>query len=325
MSILLHAVFLFALTPSFKLGRFAGVYAVEESYIDKKMKPIEVDIIEGLPEVARPLFGRDFVTARSRRPMEASRRVGPPSPRSDLALGASGPPSSAPLFTALKEVDPEGILSSEGLSSFSLSEPVPTPREGRDEAEGDERRRGGGGGDVDSQMADRLSRIAAWIGRHARARAVDIAFILDTSGSMEDNIVAVGNHLNDMIGSLEASGLDARVAVVKFRYLKRDMLVFPFTRDVDRYRRLLRNVRCYGDERAYDAIWKALDQLRFRPGAERHFILVTDEPMKGSVPFLKVVSRCRRERVAVTVIGIDDPYHKMLAKLTGGVFMEIPR
>jgi len=285
---------------------------------------MQVDIIEARPEVRRPLFGRDSITKRAK-PREMLAKL-----NGGMKNAASIPTSvdtrniSRPPKTELNLIDPASFMGLEEPSIGGLSEPDYRDEKGS-KGKAENRGNSAGSGDLDSQMSDRLQRIAAWMGNSSKADAVDVAFILDTSGSMEDNIKAVGNHLDEMAASLKSSGLDYRIAVVKFRYLRRDMLVFPFTKDVDRYRRLLRNVRCYGDERALDALDKAMDQLQFRKGAKRHFILVTDEPLKGSLPFVEILNRCRRMRIAVTVIGIDDPYHKILAGQTGGIFLHIPR
>lgn len=307
-----------------------GIYSTPpEQALIPRSKPIQVDIVEAMPEVQRPLFGRDIATKRTR-PRETLVKHATGITRealSPLAEARDAQSLSRPPKTELNLVDPEGfmglkepIIDGPGEPSFQDEEDAGDQEKKGERGKGEE-----GSADIDSQMSDRLRRIAAWMGQSSRAQAVDVAFILDTSGSMEDNIKAVGNHLDEMAASLKSSGLDFRVAVVKFRYLRRDMLVFPFTRDVDRYRRLLRNVRCYGDERALDALWKAMDQLRFRADVERHFILVTDEPLKGSIPFLDVLRRCRQTGIAVTVIGIDDLLHKTLAGQTGGIFLDIPR
>ena len=117
-------------------------------------------------------------------------------------------------------------------------------------------------------------------------------------------------------------GLDFTLGVVKFRYVK--FLLFPQTKDISKYQRLLKNVQCGGDERAYDAIVKTLDMVQFRPGAQRRFIMVTDEKMKGSYSTLEVIKRCQEAQVKLDVIGTDDVMDKHLARQTGGVWYAVP-
>jgi hypothetical protein len=192
--------------------------------------------------------------------------------------------------------------------------------------EGDvEPRRGAGGiseADRDAQIGSVMRGIAGQVVAENITGKVDIVFLLDTSGSMEDNIHAVGNHLSDMADMFVQKELDFTLGVVKFRYVK--FLVFPQTKDISRYQRLLRNVRCGGDERAYDAIVKAIAMVQFRPGAQRRFIVVTDEKMKGSYSILEVIKRSREAQITLDVIGIDDMMDKYLARQTGGIWYLIP-
>lgn len=176
--------------------------------------------------------------------------------------------------------------------------------------------------DIDAQIGAAMNGIAGQVVAENKTGMVDIVFLLDTSGSMDNNIHAVGNHLSDMAEIFVKNRLDFTLGVVKFKYLK--ALVFPQTTDISKYQRLLKNVKCGGDERAYDAIVKALSYVKFRPNAERRFILVTDEKMKGSYSTLEVLRRCQRAQIRLDIISTDDIMHKYLARQTGGRWYLIP-
>jgi len=173
----------------------------------------------------------------------------------------------------------------------------------------------------DAQMGAVLQTVAGGIASGTSSSIVDIVFLLDASGSMGDNIQAVRNHLVNMVEIFQQKPLDFTLGVVTF---KSSAKVFPQTRDYQRYERLLENVQIGGDERAYDAIVRAIAWVQFRPEAERRFILVTDEPCKGSYTFLEVLKRCREARIKVDVIGINDPSQRVLAVQTGGLWLPIP-
>ena len=214
--------------------------------------------------------------------------------------------------------EPEGTNLKSGIKGVSTTE------EG--EPEGASEPRLGAGGmsefDIDEQIGSAMSSIAGQVVADDITGMVDIVFLLDTSGSMEGNIRAVGNHLSDMADMFVESGLDFTLGIVKFRYVK--FLVFPQTKDISKYQRLLKNVKCGGDERAYDAIVKAIGMVQFRPGAQRRFIVITDEKMKGSYPILKVLKRCQEAHIKLDVIGIDDRMDKYLARQTGGMWYAVP-
>ena len=173
----------------------------------------------------------------------------------------------------------------------------------------------------DAQIGTALETIAGDIARGSSSTTVDIVFLLDTSGSMEDNIRAVGSHLIDMVEIFQEKGIDFTMGIVKFKH---DALIFPQTREYQKYERLLENVRCGGDERAYDAIVKSIARVKFRTEAERRFILVTDEPCKGSYKISVVLKRCREAQIKLDLIGIDEMLQKYLANQTGGLWFPIP-
>ena len=220
---------------------------------------------------------------------------------------------SAPLNS-----EPEGTNLKSGIKDVSTTE------EG--EPEGISEPRSGSGGmsetDIDEQIGSAMGGIAGQVVADDITGMVDIVFLLDTSGSMQGNIRAVGNHLSDMADMFVEKKLDFTLGIVKFRYVK--FLVFPQTNEIDRYQRLLKNVKCGGDERAYDAIVKAIDMVQFRPGAQRRFIIVTDEKMKGSYSIHTVVRRCQKAQIKLDVIGIDDIMDRYIAHQTGGVWYSIP-
>lgn len=173
----------------------------------------------------------------------------------------------------------------------------------------------------DAQIGNALQTIAGQIASGTSSSTSDIVFLLDTSGSMEENIRAVGNHLISMVKVFREKQIDFTIGVVKFKY---NSLIFPQTRDYQKYERLLENVECGGDERAYDAIVKSLTRVKFRKEAERRFILITDEPCKGSYTISDVLDRCRAAQIKLDVIGVNDKWQKYLVKQTGGLWFQIP-
>ena len=173
----------------------------------------------------------------------------------------------------------------------------------------------------DEQISSAIEEIAGAVSGGAGSSVVDVVFLVDASGSMEDNIRAVGRHLVNMVNIFQERGLDFTLGVVKFKY---SALVFPQTKDYREYERLLENMACGGDERAYDAIVKSISRVKFRPEARRRFILVTDEPLKGSYKIQEVLKRCRDAGITVDVIGVNRPLQKYLAAQTGGAWFPIP-
>jgi hypothetical protein len=172
------------------------------------------------------------------------------------------------------------------------------------------------------QIGSALTGIARAASGGSAARAVDIVFLLDLSGSMENNLRAVGESLSTMMSELQSRDADATFGVVKFKSVL--FLVFPQSADVTQYERLLANLRVGGDELALDALSRAVEKVEFRPDAQRRFVLVTDEPLKGDPPLARVLPRLIAANIIVDVIGLDVRDHRMLARATGGTWHRIP-
>ena len=189
--------------------------------------------------------------------------------------------------------------------------------------------------DHDAQIGSLLQTIASGIASGKDSPTVDIVFLLDTSGSMEDNIRAVGKRLVDMVEIFQAEQLDFTMAMVPFKYLAQHF--HQPTKDYQRYERLLENLECSGAERAYEAIVKSITRIKFRPGARRRFILITDAPCTGPYTIQEVLQRCWAAEITLDIIGgvtdrteADDPLkaereQKALARKTGGMWFPIPR
>ena len=180
--------------------------------------------------------------------------------------------------------------------------------------------------DRDARMGEALEGIAESIADSQTETAVDLVFLLDISGSMIDNIRAVGRQLSRMVTVFEEKGVDFTLGIVIFRYLEGDTIIHPQTRDSERYKRLLTShvVAAAGDERAHNAIIKTIRRVNFREGVNRRFILVTDEPSKGSYTLPEVLARCFQNNITVDVIGINHTTHRALTTKTGGLWFPIP-
>ncbi|MBN2566097.1 MAG: choice-of-anchor J domain-containing protein [Candidatus Eisenbacteria bacterium] len=115
-------------------------------------------------------------------------------------------------------------------------------------------------------------------------RLADIVFLMDNSGSMDDEIEDVSNNVLDFVDNLTASGVDFALGLCRFGQssgsgwpqvqdngiLTTDAMYFKY--DV-----WARNEATGGFEPGWDALWESVNSFSFRPGASRFFILITDE------------------------------------------------
>ena len=158
---------------------------------------------------------------------------------------------------------------------------------------------------------------------------VDVVFVIDASGSMGDNINAVAEYLGQMIDAYKASEIDYQLGLTHFSINEKNqnrIRVFQLTQDLSKIQTALYGIELGGDEHALDAINETMMKLRFRSNAVKHLILVTDEPFTSLHGFTvdDAINRCRKNKVSVNVLGIDEPKHKWLAAVTGGTWHAIP-
>lgn len=187
-----------------------------------------------------------------------------------------------------------------------------------------------------------------WIGRNTvsqnKTGKEDIVFLIDASGSMEENIAATARYLSKMIDVFKESELDYTIGVVRFNRMlkKNDIKVYKQTKNANKIRAILRSIKCEGDERTLDALEIGLTKVDFRQPTDKTFILVTDEAFTprsttrqsrrdltlGEMlkeDFQELVEICQVEGVKVSVLGIDDKLHKSLTKETGGLWFQVPK
>ncbi len=158
---------------------------------------------------------------------------------------------------------------------------------------------------------------------------VDLVFLLDISQSMQDNIYAVAKHLEGMADRFDRHDIDFQVGIVTFHHsawntiLKNTVTITQVTDNVEKVRKKLRDVKCSGGEKALNAMMEAVHRVKFREGASRRFVFVTDEYVDGDYPTAEVSAALYRLRIHVDVIGVDEPFQRQLPAQTGGMWIPI--
>jgi len=161
------------------------------------------------------------------------------------------------------------------------------------------------------------------------SKKIDITFILDISESMTDNIVSVKRHMYKLIDNLREANLDYTIGLVTFHHNKlfewlgTEVEITPQTHDIEEIRIVLDNIKVSGGERQLDALMKSFAKVKFRSGASRHFIFITDEYVKGTYSISDVLREAKRSKVIVDVLGRDEPFQRSIAEQTGGIWMPI--
>jgi VWFA-related protein len=164
-----------------------------------------------------------------------------------------------------------------------------------------------------------------------KVEPIDIVFVFDQTGSMQDEIDAVKENALMFADILRGSGMDYRLALVTFS----DAIekVRDFTSDVNLFKSWVSDIsaRGGGDEPENDleALNKAL-QFKFWPGAQVVFILITDAPYHQNDAFTKLsmlplAKKIKLEGIRVYPITADYPQYQWLARETDGAYFNITK
>jgi len=155
-------------------------------------------------------------------------------------------------------------------------------------------------------------------GRAVRPSAMDLALVVDTTGSMGDEMAYLLAELDSIVARLKrnAGEMDLRVSLVVYRDHGDDYLVqtTPLTHDVAAVRAALAAQHADGGgdmPEAMDEALAAAAKLDWRPSAAKALVLLTDAPPHdGDVaPAFEATARLRSAGVQIVPVaasGVDD-------------------
>jgi hypothetical protein len=186
---------------------------------------------------------------------------------------------------------------------------------------------------------------------HNNLNHLDLAFVVDTTGSMGTLIAAAQDQMIAMIDALlAAAAVDLRLAVVEYRdHPPQDKLVYDahaFTSDLKAAHATIRKLSAGGGgdgpEAVLDGVLAACAALAWRPHARRIAVLVGDAPphgigaggdgFPGGCPcgetIESVTAAAERARVTLYALGLTgavaDSFGR-LSRATGGAFFPAGR
>jgi Mg-chelatase subunit ChlD len=182
-----------------------------------------------------------------------------------------------------------------------------------------------------SPFAEPLMRIGESIAEGSPSGKADVVFVVDSSGSMVNNIRQVANNLFEMSDALDTHAIDYQLGVVEFNETASGVHVQMggLTRDTETLRQKMSALAVTGNERALDALVQTISLTRFRGDSDHHLVLVTDEPVTtrwtdANALKQRVIADAKRADIKVQVLGYRELFQRQLATQTGGVFVEIP-
>jgi hypothetical protein len=196
---------------------------------------------------------------------------------------------------------------------------------------------GGSAGPVQGNYIAMMTDLARNLAAAATTREIDLVFIIDKTGSMEDNVRGVRAYIDLFFEHLTRAGHDTAAGLVTFADTTNQdkPKARGVTEDLGKFKNWLYKIEFEGGgdltESGLDALMAALREIKFRRGAQRFFVLASDGTFhdadydgRSEYSLDSVIDALRGEGVRVDVIGLDYLPIQQLAWATGGTWRVIP-
>jgi hypothetical protein len=153
-------------------------------------------------------------------------------------------------------------------------------------------------------------------GESRGSRLADIIFIMDNSGSLQNERDAVAQNVSAFVNNLSSSGIDYALGLCRYGSSNSGGLPIieddgVLTSDVDYFKSNVwtRNQTGGGTEPGYLAIKQSASDFAFRPGAQKIFIIITDEtPKQGTGTLNDALSLCMNNSITLFALTYADLY-----------------
>lgn len=181
-----------------------------------------------------------------------------------------------------------------------------------------------------------MKKLAEGIVQSTEAEKLDIVLIVDTTGSMEDNVRGVRAYADQFARILRLNKRDAHFGLVTFTDASHDPpKTMGMTDNAVDLRNWLNAAKFTGGgglaESGLEAVMAALNEFRYRDGAKKRFIFISDGPFHdrdyngaSDLTMDAVIDTLKQRRVTLDSVSIDFLLTKQLAWGTGGQWTRIP-
>ena len=181
-----------------------------------------------------------------------------------------------------------------------------------------------------------MTDLARGVADAATAYEVDLVFIIDKTGSMEDNVRGIRAYVDFFFEHLARAGHDTAVGLVTFSDVTEEKpKARGVTTDSGKFKNWLYKIDFEGGgdlaESGLDALMAAVHEIKFRRGAQRFFVFASDGAFhdadydgRSEYSLDQVIETLQRERIRVDVIGLDYLPIKQIAWGTEATWRAIP-
>ena len=191
---------------------------------------------------------------------------------------------------------------------------------------------GGGTGRPQGNYIQMMIDLAQDIAEAATTSEVDVVFIVDKTGSMEDNVRGIRAYTDLFLDNLVRTGHNPAVGLVTFSDATDEKpSARGVTDDYSKFKTWLHKIEFEGGgdllESGLDALMTALHKIKFRTGRQRFFVFASDAAFhdadydgKSEYSLDQVIETLQHERIRVNVLGLDYLPVKQIAWATQGIW-----
>ncbi len=177
--------------------------------------------------------------------------------------------------------------------------------------------------------------LAIGIEGNANQKKLDVVLLIDTTGSMMDNVRGIRGYTDAFMERLRWNKFDVALGVVTFSDGTEKPKAKGVTSDFGEFKNWLYHTEFTGGgdraENGLDALITALNDIKYRRRTQKFFIMASDGPFhdadyngRSEYSLDQVISRLKEKKVQVDVLGLDYLPMKQLAWATGGKWRLIP-
>lgn len=188
------------------------------------------------------------------------------------------------------------------------------------------------GGSVGGVFVQMMKDIARTLADATTTQKVDVIFVLDETESMRDNIRGIRAYVDFLFEAFNRNGRDATFGLVTFTDTTRKL---GQTDDLGTFKNWLFHIGVDGGgdiaEAGLDALMAAVNEMKFRNGAQRFIVLASDAAFhdadyngRSAYSLDQVIEALQNKRIRVDVIGLDYLPIRQIGLATGGTWRAIP-
>ncbi len=166
----------------------------------------------------------------------------------------------------------------------------------------------------------------------------DVVFVVDTTGSMGDEIRNVRNNIETFVSELEKNKVDIRLGLVEYKDIYEDGIgstkSYDWYNNVDSFKTKLSSLSVEGGgdgpESVVDALYCARN-MKFRTGVKKYIILLTDADYKNGTSISSratltdEIEKLSENEIVTSVVTVPDYYsvYRELINQTDGICANI--